>query len=73
MLFQLSAAFLLNAFLVTAAPAATTVKLDSATVTGKSVGSVQQFLGIPFAKPPYAFSNDCVIVDTMLTWILQRR
>jgi hypothetical protein len=30
-----------------------TVMLDSATVTGISSGSVKQFLGIPFAQPPY--------------------
>ncbi|KAF9068600.1 carotenoid ester lipase precursor [Rhodocollybia butyracea] len=29
-----------------------TVTLDSATVTGKASGTVQQFLGIPFAQPP---------------------
>ncbi|KAF9453335.1 alpha/beta-hydrolase [Macrolepiota fuliginosa MF-IS2] len=37
---------------VTAAPVASTVQLDGVTVTGKSVSSVQQFLGIPFAQPP---------------------
>ncbi|KAJ3567939.1 hypothetical protein NP233_g6036 [Leucocoprinus birnbaumii] len=42
----------LCASLAAAAPAAVTVKLDSATVTGKSSGSVQEFLGIPFALPP---------------------
>jgi acetylcholinesterase len=31
-----------------------TVTLNSATVTGISFGSVNQFLGIPFAQPPYA-------------------
>jgi hypothetical protein len=30
-----------------------TVTLDSAIVTGISSGSVNQFLGIPFAQPPY--------------------
>jgi acetylcholinesterase len=30
------------------------VTLDSATVTGISSGSVNQFIGIPFAQPPYA-------------------
>ncbi|KAL0960577.1 hypothetical protein HGRIS_005611 [Hohenbuehelia grisea] len=29
-----------------------TVKLDAATVTGVSSGSVSKFLGIPFAQPP---------------------
>lgn len=33
-------------------PEAPTVKLDSATFTGNNSGSVSQFLGIPFAKPP---------------------
>ncbi|KIK74848.1 hypothetical protein PAXRUDRAFT_174497 [Paxillus rubicundulus Ve08.2h10] len=31
-----------------------TVTLDSATVTGISSGSVNQFLGIPFAQPPFS-------------------
>ncbi len=53
MLFQLSATIIFSALRVAAAPAATpAVSLDSATVTGKSSGSIQQFLGIPFAKPP---------------------
>jgi len=29
-----------------------TVQLDSATVTGTSIGGVSKFLGIPFAQPP---------------------
>jgi hypothetical protein len=33
--------------------AAPTVTLDSATVTGVTLGSTNQFLGIPFAQPPY--------------------
>jgi len=28
------------------------VRLDGATVNGKTSGSVQEFLGIPFAQPP---------------------
>lgn len=35
------------------ARAAPTVTLDSATVTGITSGSTNQFLGIPFAQPPY--------------------
>ncbi|KAG7088897.1 hypothetical protein E1B28_012842 [Marasmius oreades] len=43
----------LQASIVLAASlAGPTVKLDSATVTGTSSGSVSRFLGIPFAKPP---------------------
>ena len=30
-----------------------TVVLDDATIIGKANGSVTQFLGIPFAQPPY--------------------
>ncbi|KIJ15043.1 hypothetical protein PAXINDRAFT_169423 [Paxillus involutus ATCC 200175] len=33
-------------------PSSPTVTLDSATVTGLSSGSVNEFLGIPFAQPP---------------------
>lgn len=33
--------------------AAPTVTLDSATVTGITSGYTNQFLGIPFAQPPY--------------------
>lgn len=36
-----------------AATHSATVKLDGATVIGTSNGSVTQFLGIPFAEPPY--------------------
>lgn len=36
------------------ARAAPTVTLDSATMTGVTSGSTNQFLGIPFAQPPYA-------------------
>ena len=32
--------------------AAPTVKLDSAVVTGVTEGSIDKFLGIPFALPP---------------------
>lgn len=43
----------LHAGLALAAPlAGPTVKLDSATVTGTTFGSVSKFLGIPFAQPP---------------------
>ncbi|KAF9453329.1 alpha/beta-hydrolase [Macrolepiota fuliginosa MF-IS2] len=52
MFFQLLVALVFSAVLAVAAPAASTAKLDDATITGKSVGSVQQFLGIPFAQPP---------------------
>jgi len=31
-----------------------TVKLGNGVFTGKTSGSVQKFLGIPFAQPPYA-------------------
>ena len=31
-----------------------TVELDNATVFGTTDGTVTQFLGIPFAQPPYA-------------------
>ena len=30
-----------------------TVTLDSAVVTGVASGTVDEFLGIPFAEPPY--------------------
>ncbi|KAF9450184.1 carotenoid ester lipase [Macrolepiota fuliginosa MF-IS2] len=52
MFFQLLATLVFSTVLIAAAPAASTVQLDGATVTGTSVGSVQQFLGIPFAQPP---------------------
>ncbi|KXN88429.1 Lipase 1 [Leucoagaricus sp. SymC.cos] len=56
MLARLLTAYVLCASLVVAAPAAApTVKLDSATVTGKASGSVQEFLGIPFAQPPVGY------------------
>lgn len=32
-----------------------TVTLDGATVVGTSDGTVTQFLGIPFAQPPYVW------------------
>lgn len=32
--------------------AAPTVTLDSATISGVTVGNVNKFLGIPFAQPP---------------------
>lgn len=35
------------------ARAAPTVTLDNATVTGVVLGRTNQFLGIPFAQPPY--------------------
>ena len=31
-----------------------TVNLDSATVLGTTDGTVTQFLGVPYAQPPYA-------------------
>lgn len=33
--------------------AAPTVTLDNATVTGAASGSINSFLGIPYAQPPY--------------------
>ncbi|KAL9714101.1 hypothetical protein Ac2012v2_002410 [Leucoagaricus gongylophorus] len=48
---QLSTAFALCVSLSAAAPTLT-VRLDDATVNGKTSGSVQEFLGIPFAQPP---------------------
>jgi hypothetical protein len=49
---RLSAVFVFyTASLVVAAPAVT-VKLDGATVTGKTSGFVEEYLGIPFAQPP---------------------
>jgi len=48
---QLSTAFVLYVSLIAAAPTLT-IKLDGATVSGKTSGSVQEFLGIPFAQPP---------------------
>ena len=39
--------------LVSATGKLATVKLDQATVVGTSDGVVTQFLGIPFAEPPY--------------------
>lgn len=54
---QTSTIFLAVLGCVTAKPlharAAPTVTLDSATVTGVTSGSTNQFLGIPFAQPPY--------------------
>ncbi|KXN88427.1 Lipase 4 [Leucoagaricus sp. SymC.cos] len=56
MLARLSTVYALCASLVAAADvAAPIVKLDSATVTGKASGSVQEFLGIPFAQPPVGY------------------
>jgi len=49
---QLLTTFVFCASLVAAAPTLTTVKLDGVTVSGKASGSVQEFLGIPFAQPP---------------------
>jgi acetylcholinesterase len=44
---------LFSAGFVSAAPTAgPTVRLDSATVTGKTALGVDSFLGIPFAEPP---------------------
>lgn len=48
-------AIALQAYVVLASPrrrAAPTVTLDSAVVTGVASGSVDEFLGIPFAQPP---------------------
>lgn len=39
-----------------ASRAGPTVTLDSAVVTGVASGSVDSFLGIPFAAPPYVAS-----------------
>ncbi|KAF5380644.1 hypothetical protein D9757_007005 [Collybiopsis confluens] len=45
--------FALQAYAALAAPlAGPIVTLDTATVTGTTSGSVQKFLGIPFAQPP---------------------
>ncbi|KAF9453334.1 alpha/beta-hydrolase [Macrolepiota fuliginosa MF-IS2] len=52
MFFQLLIVLALSTVLISATTAASTVQLDGVTVTGTSVGSVQQFLGIPFARPP---------------------
>lgn len=41
------------AAIVGAAAKLSTVRLDRATVVGTSDGVVTQFLGIPFAEPPY--------------------
>jgi hypothetical protein len=40
--------------LVTPTQANPTVRLDGATVTGVTKGAVNEFLGIPYVKPPYA-------------------
>ncbi|KIK61899.1 hypothetical protein GYMLUDRAFT_243065 [Collybiopsis luxurians FD-317 M1] len=42
----------LHGFLAKASLVTPTVTLDSAIVTGLSVGNVEKFLGIPFAQPP---------------------
>ena len=34
-----------------------TVRLDNATVIGLSDGNNTQFLGIPFAQPPYVYAH----------------
>ena len=34
-----------------------TVRLDNGTFVGTSDGTVNSFLGIPFAKPPYVLLN----------------
>ncbi|EKM78357.1 hypothetical protein AGABI1DRAFT_75927 [Agaricus bisporus var. burnettii JB137-S8] len=52
MLFRLLVLALTAILADTAAAAAPTVKLDAATLTGNSAGSVHQYLGIPFAQPP---------------------
>lgn len=47
-------ALVLQACIVFASPlAGPTVTLDSAVVTGVTSGNTQEFLGIPFAQPPY--------------------
>jgi len=52
---QLLTTFVFCVSLVATAPTLTTVKLDGATVSGKASGSVQEFLGIPFAQPPLIY------------------
>jgi hypothetical protein len=54
MLARLSVPYVLFASIVVAVPTASApaVKLDDATLTGKTSGNIQQFLGIPFAQPP---------------------
>ena len=49
---NLQALFVIAAHTIVLAVAAPTVTLDNGTFTGTTLGSVSQFLGIPFAQPP---------------------
>ena len=51
----LQASVNLLGFLALAALAAPNVTLDQATVTGVENGTLDKFLGIPYAQSPYAF------------------
>lgn len=44
-----------------------TVKLDGATVVGTSDGTVTQFLGIPFAQPPYVYVYALTYTTMLMT------
>ncbi len=44
---------------------APTVQLDTATVVGTQSGSVDSFLGIPFAQPPYVSISSWLCADTV--------
>ncbi|KAH7872261.1 uncharacterized protein C8R40DRAFT_492363 [Lentinula edodes] len=46
-------ALVLQACVFASPLAGPTVTLDSAVVTGVTSGNTQEFLGIPFAQPPY--------------------
>ena len=51
----LQASVTLLGWLIVAAIAAPNVTLDQATVTGVENGTLDKFLGIPYAQPPYAY------------------
>ncbi len=54
----------LTGAVTTDGPIAPTVQLDAATVVGTRNGSVDSFLGIPFAQPPYV-SVSWLCADTV--------
>lgn len=52
MKFQALTALALHAYLASAAPSPTKVSLDKGTFVGTTDGSVNKYLGIPYAQPP---------------------
>ena len=58
-------------YLVLVATAAPNVTLDQATITGVENGTLDKFLGIPYAQPPYAFQ--LLVLVPYLSYPLQSR